>query len=239
MSIVSKRGCWQKPLALLLQKHISMLNLHQPFRITNSTELISLLTSLHVTTKPHSMFALDIEDLYCSLDPWILLNSVSDAFHEHGPCEFQNASGISTKNFIDLLTVHLQSTLVEYHWNIFREKRGVCIGPCLAPVLSEVFLMYINRAVKTQLDVIAPESRVFQYVDDYLVVHPSFISSLAICEAFNSCSSGLNFTSEEPTDEGLQDLDLKLHLHPQGLCWSFQQRSKNPFFRLAVTIQSR
>ncbi|XP_040071560.1 uncharacterized protein LOC120843935 [Ixodes scapularis] len=227
-SIVSERGCWQKPLALFLQKHLSTVTLLQPFRISNSTDLISHLTSLHSTSQPPSMFSLDIEELYYSLDPQILLNSVSDAIHEHGLCKFQNTSGITAKDFIDLIALYLQSTLVEYNGNILRQKKGVCIGSCLAPILSEVFLMYVDRSIKSRLDVFAPECRVFRYVDDYLVIHPTSISSRAICEAFDSCSSGLRFTSEEPTEEGLQYLDLRLHLHRQGICWSFQQRSKKP-----------
>lgn len=68
----------------------------------------------------------------------------------------------------------------------------------------------------------------FYYVDDDLVVHPISLTSDSIVHAFLSLSSVLNFTREDSSRDGLQYLDLRLHLLPTGICWAFQQRSRNP-----------
>ncbi|XP_042145540.1 uncharacterized protein LOC121835424 [Ixodes scapularis] len=227
-SIISEKGCWQKPLGLFLQKHLSSISLNQPFRVANSTELVSRLHDLHSTPEAFTMFSLDIEELYYRLDPTFLMDSVSSAIHEHGPCDFQNSSGVSERGFLDLLALYLQSTLVEHGKEILRQKKGVCIGSCLAPVLSEIFLTYVDREIEARLEELSLVFHVFRYVDDYLVIHPISVSSDSVVQAFTSSSSGLNFTREDSSGDGLQYLNLRLHLLPTGICWAFQQRSRKP-----------
>ncbi|XP_040075942.1 uncharacterized protein LOC120848078, partial [Ixodes scapularis] len=227
-SIVSEKGCWQKQLGLFLQKHLSCIHLPQPFRVSNSIELISVISSQHSFSLPHSIFSLDIEGMYFNLDPTTLLASISDAIFEHGAVDFQNSSGVSVSGFVDLTHLYLQSTLVEHERGIYRQKKGVCIGSCLAPVLSELFLLFVDRAIKAQLDISTPGCHVFRYVDDYLIIHPARTSPDSITAVFSACSSGLTFTKEEPSNEGLQYLDLRLHVSATGLCWAFQQMSAKP-----------
>ncbi|KAG0421490.1 hypothetical protein HPB47_002616, partial [Ixodes persulcatus] len=98
--------------------------------------------------------------MYYNLDVHCLLESVSNAIDENGMCKFQNASGVSVKGFLSLLDLYLRSTLVEYEGKIYIQKAGVCIGSCLAPILSEIFLMYVDRAIKAKLEATAPGCQV-------------------------------------------------------------------------------
>ncbi|KAG0417859.1 hypothetical protein HPB47_005304 [Ixodes persulcatus] len=200
-SIISENGCWQKRLASFLLKHLTSLTLPQPFRITNSLDLISHLTPLHDSPAPLGLFSLDIEDMYFNLDVHYLLESVSNAIDENGMCKFQNASGVSVKGFLSLLDLYLRSTLVEYEGKIYIQKAGVCIGSCLAPILSEIFLMYVDRAIKAKLEATAPGCQVFRYVDDYLVLHQEQTKPETILKAFASSPAGLTFKKEDPSDD--------------------------------------
>ncbi|KAM7304805.1 hypothetical protein ISCGN_014705 [Ixodes scapularis] len=159
--IVSERGCWQKPLALYLQRHLSSIDLPHPYRVRDSLEVIDYLTTKHAD-HDLNLFSLDIEDMYYNLDLKILLNSVSEAIEMHGVTSFQNASGIPTGGFLDLLRLYLRSSLVEYEGEIFIQRSGVCIGSCLAPILSEIFLFFVDRAVQEDLARSGSGCRIFR-----------------------------------------------------------------------------
>ncbi|KAM7297286.1 uncharacterized protein ISCGN_022439 [Ixodes scapularis] len=230
--IVSERGCWQKPLALYLQRHLSSIDLPHPYRVRDSLEVIDYLTTKHAD-HDLNLFSLDIKDMYYNLDLKIILISVSEAIEMHGVTRFQNASGIPTGGFLDLLRLYLISSLVEYEGEIFIQRSGVCIGSCLAPILSEIFLFFVDRAVQEDLARSGSGCRIFRFVDDYLVVHPSSTSDVSLRLAFAANAGGLSFTKEDASQEGLQFLDLRLTPSSHGLCWSFQQRSQKPVLPFA------
>ncbi|XP_042150172.1 uncharacterized protein LOC121838157 [Ixodes scapularis] len=227
-SIVSEGGSWQKPVALFLQKHLSLLTPSQPFRIRNSNELITVLTPLHNAPVPLSVFSYDIEDMYYSLDIPFLIKCVDEAINEFGLCRFQNASGIPLSGFIQLLQLYLRSTMIEQNGEVFIQKSGVCIGSCLAPVLSEIYLSFVDRTIDEELRSIVPGCQVVRYVDDYLVIHPTGTPVHSISPCFLSAAGSLNFKREDPTEEGLQYLDIRLNTTETGICWAFRQRSEKP-----------
>ncbi|KAG0420796.1 hypothetical protein HPB47_003284 [Ixodes persulcatus] len=153
-SIVFERGCWQKLLAFYFQKHLSSTDLPHPYRVRDSLDVIDFLRTKHAD-HDLNLFSLDIEDMYYNLDIKILLNSVSEAIEMHGATRFQNASGISTGGFLDLLRLYLRSSLNEYevfiqrsecalapasHRSLVRSFSSSWIGRCrrilLAPVLN-------------------------------------------------------------------------------------------------------
>ncbi|KAM7283723.1 uncharacterized protein ISCGN_000829 [Ixodes scapularis] len=144
-SIISEKGCWQRPLALFLQKQLSVLDLPHPFRIDNSSALIKPLEELHSAQNTVAVFSLDIVDMYYSLDIPTMLCFISEAIHLHGAVRFQNSAGISVSGFLDLNDLYLRSTLVEHEGRIYAQKTGVCIGSCLAPILSEIYLFFVDR----------------------------------------------------------------------------------------------
>ncbi|XP_042149994.1 uncharacterized protein LOC121838063, partial [Ixodes scapularis] len=227
-SIVSETGCWQRPLAKFLQKHLGTLELPQPFRLRNSEDLLPVLDELHAGTEAVRAFSLDVVDLYYSLNVKTLLGFISDAIHETGVIDFQNSCGVSLSSFLELTQLYLQSTLVEYEGKVYIQRAGVCIGSCLAPVLSEIYLFYVDAKVQADLQRDFPDAKVFRYVDDYLILHSAISDSAAIETVFQKNSHGLTFTKEAPSPEGLQFLDLRLVPTSKGICWAHQQRSSKP-----------
>lgn len=104
---------------------------------------------------------------------------VSETIHLHGEVRFQNSAGISVSRFLDLIDLYLRSTLVEHEGRVYAQKTGVCIGSCLAPIPSEINLLFMDRRVSEALAALGPGTSVFRCVDDYLIVHQGSSGSKA------------------------------------------------------------
>lgn len=115
---------------------------------------------------------------------------------------------------------------------MFVQKKGICIGSCLAPVLCHVFLAKFDRMLQEALD----DSRVIRisrYVDDFLIIlklttNDSLLHVAGnIMTVFKDCSKQLNFTREIPPDNTIRFLDLRLTFCiDEHLCWMYEPRSK-------------
>lgn len=112
----------------------------------------------------------------------------------------------------------------------FTQKAGVCIVSCVAPVLSEIYLLEVDRSVRNDLKQFQEKElvTVLRYADGYLTIHDRSVGKPKIISTFKRQSLGLQFTEEQCESRSLQFLDLQLHISVSGLCWSCQQRSKEP-----------
>lgn len=136
--IVSERGSWQRVLGEFLQRSLPQLKIDDPFLVRSPTEVSDYLQQQCPT---HVFgFSLDIKDLYYSLPHSELMEVVSEGIDHYGSVRFQNASGVDANTFLDLLGLYLRSSLVEFNSEFFVQRKGVCIGSCLAPMLSDLLL---------------------------------------------------------------------------------------------------
>lgn len=103
-----------------------------------------------------------------------------------------NYFGVSVDGFVGLVNLYLQINLVEHGRNIYRRKKGVCIGSCQAPVFSDIFLLLVGRAIMAYIDNSSSGGYVFRYVDDRLIIRPHSISLIIITDAL--FPFGLTFT---------------------------------------------
>ncbi|XP_070380831.1 uncharacterized protein [Dermacentor albipictus] len=104
-------------------------------------------------------------------DPFLLFSSVRSHVEDMAPVAFQNMTGLSTDNFSELISFYLSSTIITFNDSCFIQKEGVCIGSCLAPLLSDIFLASIDKRIQASLYNAGVE-KAFRYVDDYLVYKP-------------------------------------------------------------------
>lgn len=112
---------------------------------------------------------------------------------------------------------------------LFLQRRGVCIGSKVAPVLSNIFFSFVDRAVNERLQNVV--SLICRYVDDYLVVVKSdnFAQlSGSVMQVFEECGYGLKFTMELPCENKLQFLDLQLKFEDDHVCWRYNPRTGKP-----------
>lgn len=100
--IVSKAGTWQKCVADFLQDKLDVAN---PFLTKSYAAVIDFFkTNDHASL---TAFSVDIKDLFYSLPHEGLLSSVEAAIDDFGAVEFQNACGVSTSGFLELLSFYL------------------------------------------------------------------------------------------------------------------------------------
>lgn len=227
--IITEQGTWQKAVARFLQGKLEMLYVDDPFLIRGSEEVATFLQNNHDV--PYRAFSVDIKDLYYSLPHEQLLQCVEEAIDGFGTVRFQNSAGVTARGFIELLSFYLKSTYVRWSDNTYLQKKGVCIGSCVAPVLSDLFLAAMNRRLEPlqhSLDIV----KIFRYVDDYLVVLDGRVqyepSVRAVLNAFNHSLEPLCVTHEPMDNNMIKFLDLKLHFLASSTCWQYEPRAGKP-----------
>lgn len=136
------------------------------------------------------------------------------------------------QGFLDLLLMYLQSTYVSWNDKIFIQKEGVCIGSCVAPALSDLFLGHLDRLLADRLQS-TNVIKVYRFVDDFLVLlqrgASCFEDDVALTLAvFKDCLSPLQITHETPEKNALKFLDIRLTFSCDQVCWGYAPRSQKP-----------
>uniref|UniRef100_A0A224Z125 Tick transposon n=1 Tax=Rhipicephalus zambeziensis TaxID=60191 RepID=A0A224Z125_9ACAR len=114
---------------------------------------------------------------------------------------------------------------------LFFRKKGVCIGSCLAPILSDLFLAKIDRRLSPTLGQPTEGITIFRFVDDFMVFFNSTLDRFQdqcddiVC-ILRSCLSPLVMTVELPVDGTIRFLDLKFVFRDNHTCWSYEPRAK-------------
>ncbi|CAN7945243.1 unnamed protein product [Ixodes hexagonus] len=135
------------------------------------------------------------------------------------------------ESFLELLRFYLSATVVTFDGKTYIQKKGICIGSCVAPILCDIFLSQCDREIANRTST-KQISRIFRYVDDYLVLltccpddkETQVINSIR--SDFLEGGKGLNFTYETPTNSVLQFLDLRLTFLQDHTCWMYSPRTK-------------
>ncbi|KAM7304093.1 uncharacterized protein ISCGN_013993 [Ixodes scapularis] len=226
--IVSERGTWQPSVGSFLQKSLSVLELDDPFLVRRPSAVSDYLEQLHDGNLQG--FSVDVKDLYYSLPHDLLCEVVSDCIDRFGTIKFQNSCGVSVADFLDLLLFYLRSTSVVYCDQFYIQRKGVCIGSCLAPVLSDLLLAYYDRLLEISLRDFKV-ARVFRYVDDFLVLFQTSGADTHrqvenIFEIFKSNLRVFTLTKELTEDNQLRFLDLILVFGAEHVCWRYSPRSQ-------------
>ncbi|KAH7967081.1 hypothetical protein HPB49_022286 [Dermacentor silvarum] len=113
-----------------------------------------------------SAFTIDVMGLYYSLSHPLLLEVVNEGIEAYGDMWYQNECKTSVDRFLDLSVLHLCSIVVQFSGKSFLQIEGMCIGSCLAPVLSDLLLARYDRDIERNLPT-AHAKKVFRYIDDY------------------------------------------------------------------------
>ncbi|CAN7947377.1 unnamed protein product [Ixodes hexagonus] len=225
-AIVTERGTWQRQMATFLQKQLATLDVGDPFRVANSEVVCDFLKDNEA--RRWLAFSVVVEDLFYSLPHDQLLASVRYCIETNWELGLRNYSGVALEDFLEMLHFYLNSMVVGWNNSLFLQKPGVCIGSCLAPILSDIYLSGVDRAVESALGASAVK-RVFRYVDDFLVLYKGAEEDETrsfVLAAFEKCGGGLRFTCEEPNEGALQFLDLTMYLGDKTICWTFSPRSR-------------
>ncbi|XP_049513379.1 uncharacterized protein LOC125940825 [Dermacentor silvarum] len=226
--IISEQGTWQKQVASYLNDMLKRLEIKDPFLVKNSNEVIEFLKA-HADVGLKA-FSVDVTDLYYSLPHDDLLRCVEECIDEYGSVKFSCEAGISVDNFLEMLNFYLCSTFIQWNSIPLLQKKGVCIGSCLAPVLSDLFLAKIDHGLSHRLDFFSKCVQIFRYVDDFIVFLDCSFEQLQkesddIVSAIRNCLSPLVVTVEMPANGTIRFLDVKLVFTDHRTCWCYAPRA--------------
>lgn len=146
---------------------MNRLDVDDPFIVKSSDQVIDFVKTCvdeHVYG-----FSVDVTDLYYSIPHDQLLPAVEECLDLFGSVRFQTECGVPVSRFLELLSFYLKSTYISWDDKHFIQKDGICIGSCIAPILSDIFLSRSDRSINLHLDNLNIK-KVFRYVDDYLVL---------------------------------------------------------------------
>lgn len=161
-AIVAEKGTWQHLVGQYLQRWLNTLVISDPFSVTSSDCVVDFLREKQPVA--NSAFSVDIEELFYSVPHAELFLAVRELIEENGAVSFQNACGVSVDSFLQLLSVYLSSTFVEFADKLFVQKNRICIGSSVAPVLCHIFLSKFDNALSSTF-VDGRVVKVFRYVD--------------------------------------------------------------------------
>lgn len=170
---------------------------------------------------------MDIKNLYYSLDPKTLLNRVSN-FLEDNLVEFQSQSKTSVPDCLRISELYLQATVVKYDGVDFIQKQGICIGSAVAPVLSDIYLSFLDVRLVGLIQSRSPGViLLLRYVDDILVctTHAS-LSALVENFVYEGVPE-LKFSAKRPVNDCLQFIDIQIKT-ASSLCWQYGKTEVKP-----------
>ncbi|XP_077507325.1 uncharacterized protein LOC144116482 [Amblyomma americanum] len=228
--IVSENGAWQKNLGKFLQTHLNVLDIDDPFQVKGSEQVIDYLKDRRGGS--FTAISVDIKDLYYSIPHDDLLSDVRDCIEAHGAVKFQNASGVAVSSFLELLDTYLNSTFAQFEDHIVSQRNGICIGSCVAPVLSDICLGVRDRKIRERCSEFGIDE-VFRFVDDFLVIlnDENGCANTRVPEVltmFSECLRPLEVTHERPANGHIRFLDLGLYFGSDHVCWACEPRGKKP-----------
>lgn len=221
--IVEDKGTWQHILARFLKGMLELIAVEDPFGVSNSNGVIEFLKKGQSVT----CISIDVKDMYYNIPQTEAITTVQECIDTYGVVRFQNECGISVRSFLDLLRLYLQSLYVEFNGSIFVQNDGICIGSCLAPILSNLYMAKGDRELQPRLQgygVVA----CFRYVDDFLLCFPrskcANIKPEVFVAMFKTTFRGLDFTYELPTSSGIKFLDIMISQGEGHMCWEYDVR---------------
>ncbi|XP_075740507.1 uncharacterized protein LOC142786762 [Rhipicephalus microplus] len=238
--IVSEQGTWQRLVGRYLQRSLSVLPVEDPCLIRKPQIVCEFLQQ--ECPSEVSFFSVDVKDLYYSLPMDQVCAEVSDCIDRYGNVKFQDSCGISVRNFLEMLTFYLRSTFIKYDDKLYIQKEGVCIGSCLAPILSDILLAKYDRSLINCLQ-LTSAVKVFRFVDDFLILYRSNHSEAQqradqIVDVFRTCLGSLQLTTEFPIANKLRFLDIEVFFCPTTCAGSMPPAPKKVCYPTVLRIQN-
>lgn len=160
----------------------------------------------------------------------------------NGAVRFQNTSAVAVSSFLELLSTYLNSTFVKIAGHIVSQRNGICIGSCVAPVLSDIYLSARDGKICDRCGEFGVATA-FRYVDDFLVVlnddKECFQTRVSeVVTAFTNCLQLLTLTYECPVNDQIRFLDLRLYFGPIMCAGPVSQGATSHSFRMFRRTQS-
>jgi hypothetical protein len=227
--IITEKDTWLDLVSSFIQTGLSMGKVEDPWRVKNSEEAVERMGLIH--KEKVKVFSLDIEDMYFNVNINTVLRLFKKKIIELGEDKFKDMMKITLDDFLEIVRIYFNHTIIKVDEYYYTQKKGACIGSKAAPLTSEIFLEYIDQLIRAALskkfgDLV---KLIMRFVDDYWCAIDESMKESEVAEMFNEYGEGLVFTMEkEEKGKGLQFLDTCSSTVKGGLCWDCKQRTPKP-----------
>lgn len=108
------------------------------------------------------------------------------------------------------------------------QRTGIFIGPCLAPVLSDLYTAKGSRYLWGRLHAFAMQM-IFFLCFPFEIQHGVSASEWVI-NVFETVFEGLDFTYELPEHSPLRFLDIEIHESKNHTCWEYKTKNEEGIY---------
>ncbi|MEL7308257.1 MAG: hypothetical protein AAGK05_10605 [Pseudomonadota bacterium] len=189
-------------LSKFLSKCLDDLLVYVPAHLPNSESFISWLQNQNVDS--NNFGSLDVINLYGNIprndgdDFHSLFSVLSDFLHSYA-CKQPILSLFSVDDCLSLIKLALNSELVLYKGDYYKQIQGLAMGNPLAPQLAIIYMHKVEMLILEKTKCVLKWKR---YIDDIFVIWPSDFTSAEVLKTANSVSSKIKFTFEPASLEG-------------------------------------
>lgn len=160
-----------------------------------------------ITLDPREKLAsLDISDMFNNIpvtravDIAIMRIDQSDAFKD---------SMMNKTDLKQIILIALNNSYGEFNGKVYKQRRGLPVGNCLSPLLSD---LYLDDYLEKHLSDIKKDDHLWCYIDDILLI--TTMTEQELDERvghLNSINSTIRFTLEFQKNDRISFLDTTLH----------------------------
>lgn len=202
--IVSTIGSATQKLERYLAGILRSITLSSQHTIRNTKEAVERLKSINILENT-TMCSFDVVSLFTSIPLPRLIPALQSALENDD--SWKELTSLDTTDIIILTSLCLNNAYFTFRHQTYKQKWGIPMGSALAPVLSEVFLQYIeNNIFKQDFKDLQLYMR---YVDDCLIIWNGTEDKLrSFLNTFNQQDPDIKFTIELENNHSLPFLDV-------------------------------
>jgi len=214
---------WQNAPAHKLAQLLSrLIEMHTPlpytFNVNNSVHLMEDLESIPIS---HSTkFApLDIANMYSNVPTKEVIN-ILELLGTH-----PNVDPAIINELITITNTIMKQNYFTFLNNWYTQNDGLAMGAPTSPILSEIYLQYMEHS---HLYTILTENKIlgyFRYVDDILIMYNEEDTDIErILNQFNNAMPTMQFSIEKETNNTISFLDITIHKNHDSLSFSVYRK---------------
>lgn len=196
-----------------LIKELNKFQFRSVFSIQNSQQFVERIVNQKIL-EDEVMISFDVVSLFPSIPKEVIKEQMIQFINQ------QELEENKKKTLIELLLLCLRQNYFGFRNKIFRQVDGLAIGNKLSPLLSEIFMMNLEKSIK-EMDWFP---RIWiRYVDDiFAVIKKKDLEK--IFDNLNNINANIRFTYEIESESTIPFLDLLIKREKENIKFSIYRK---------------